>query len=91
MGLKPFMVSVGGFLRPTSYERLASSGSDERVITYDFALSARRRARFLASYYLLGLPRRILERLLELGGDLLEYVPERIRPRIRRRDRLRRR
>jgi len=91
MGLKPFMVSVGGFLRPTSYERLVSSGSDERVITYDFALSLRRRARFLATYYLLGVPRRVFERLLELSGDLLEYVPERIRPRIRRRDRLRRR
>jgi FkbM family methyltransferase len=90
MGLKPSLVSVGGYLRPTTFERLASSGSEERVITYDFALSRGRRGRFLLSYYLLGLPRRIFERLLEFGGDLLEYVPERIRPRIRRRDRLRR-
>jgi FkbM family methyltransferase len=91
MGLKPSLVSVGGYLRPTSYERLASSGSDERVITFDFALSQGRRGRLLLSYYLLGLPRRIIERLLELGGDLLEHVPEPIRPKIRRRDRLRKR
>ena len=31
--------------------------------------------------------RRVLGRLLRLGGDLLEYVPEPIRPRIRDRDR----
>jgi FkbM family methyltransferase len=90
MDLKPYMVSVGGFLRPTTYDRLASSGSDERVITFDFAVSPRRRIRILVEYWLLGLPRQIFERLLEFGGDLLEYVPERIRPRIRRRDRLRR-
>jgi FkbM family methyltransferase len=91
MGLKPYLASVGGYMRPTTYERLVSSGSDEGVITYDFAMTRRHRGSILARYYLLGLPRRIFERLLELGGDLLEYVPERIRPRIRRRDRLRNR
>jgi FkbM family methyltransferase len=88
MDLKPSLISVGGYLRPTAYERLTARGSDERVATYDFAVSRRRHSRLLIQYYLLGLPRRILERLLELGGDLLEHVPERIRPRIRRRDRL---
>jgi FkbM family methyltransferase len=88
MELKPSLISVGGYLRPTSYERLAASGSDERAATYDFAVSRRRHSRLLIQYYVLGLPRRIFERLLELGGDLLEYVPERIRPRIRRRDRV---
>jgi FkbM family methyltransferase len=88
MGLRPFTVSVGGYLRPTTYERLASSGTEGRVITFDFALSMRGSRKVLLQYYLLGLPKRIFERLLEFGGDLLEYVPERIRPRIRRRDRL---
>jgi glycosyltransferase involved in cell wall biosynthesis len=32
-------------------------------------------------------PRKLLHRLMRLTGDLLEYVPERIRPKIRRRDR----
>jgi hypothetical protein len=91
MGLRPFTVSVGGYLRPTTYERLASSGTEGRVLTFDFALSMRGSRKVLLQYYLLGLPRRIFERLLEFGGDLLEYVPERIRPRIRRRDRLPRR
>ena len=91
MGLKPFLVSVGGYLRPTSFERVASLGSDERLVVLDFALSMRRSRRQFLTYYLMGLPRRAFERLLKLGGDLLEYVPESIRPRIRRRDRLPRR
>jgi GT2 family glycosyltransferase len=33
--------------------------------------------------------RRFVDRLLRLGGDLLEHVPEPIRPRIRHRDRMR--
>ncbi len=87
MGLKPYQVSVGGHLRPTSYARISSSGSDERLVVYDFALSPRRPTRLVLAYYLMGFPRRAYERLLKLGGDLLEHVPARIRPRIRRRDR----
>jgi FkbM family methyltransferase len=86
IGLKPWLVSVGGYLRPTRYERLEASGCADRLVTYDFALSRRRPVRLLLRYYLRGLPRRTAERLLELGGDLLEHAPARIR-RIRRRDR----
>jgi FkbM family methyltransferase len=88
MGLRPYLVSVGGHLRPTRYERLAASGSADHFVAYDFALSLRRPKRPLAQYYLLGLPRRLFERLLRLGGDVLEYLPARIRPKIRRRDRV---
>jgi FkbM family methyltransferase len=87
LGLKPFAVSARGHLRPTTYERLASSGMDDRLVVYDFALSTQRPTRLLLGYYIGDFPKRSLERLLKLGGDLLEYVPERIRPRIRRRDR----
>jgi FkbM family methyltransferase len=89
LGLKPYWVSARGHLRPTSYSWISSSGSDERLVVYDFALSLRRPTRLVLGYYLLDLHRRAFERLLRLGGDLLEYVPARIRPRIRRRDRAR--
>ncbi len=86
--LKPYLISVGGWLRPTSYPNLASSGSNERLVVYDFALSLQRPTRLVAGYYVFGIVKRGFEWLLELGGDLLEYVPARIRPPIRRRDRL---
>ena len=86
--LKPYLISVGGWLRPTSYPKLASSGSDERLVVYDFALSPQRPTRVVVGYYVFGTVKRGFEWLLELGGDLLEYVPARIRPPIRRRDRL---
>jgi len=87
MELKPYFVSTRGHLRPTTYERVASSGSDERLVVLDFALSMRRPTRQVVSYYLVDVPVLAWERLLKLGGDLLEYVPEPIRPKIRRRDR----
>lgn len=86
LGLKPYLVCPRGHLRPTTYAALASSGSPDQLVVYDFALS-RRRPDALVFGYVTDTPRRALERLLELGGDLLEHVPERIRPRIRRRDR----
>jgi FkbM family methyltransferase len=88
MGVKPYRVGARGHLRPTSFARISSSGSDERLVVYDFALAPRRPTRLIVGY-LLDFPRRAFERLLRLGGDLLEYVPARIRPRIRRRDRQR--
>ena len=87
LGLRPYLVSGLGHLRPTSYSKLETTGSDERLVVYDFALSPRRPLRLLLGYFLGDYPDLAFERLLKLGGDLLEYVPERIRPKIRRRDR----
>jgi FkbM family methyltransferase len=89
-GLHPYEISRWGALCPTTYERLASSGSSEELVVIDFALSRRRPMRLVLRYYLLErlIPRRAIERLLGLAGDLLEHVPERIRPKIRRRDRV---
>ncbi len=86
MGLRPFLVSEGGRLRPTSYARIQGSGAQNRLVSYDFALSPRRPARLVLSHHL-DAPRRGWERLLRLGGDLLEHVPAALRPKIRRRDR----
>jgi FkbM family methyltransferase len=89
MGLKPYLLATGGFLRPTTYGRIADSGSMERLVVLDFALSKRRPTRQVLRYYLVGAPIHAVEPMLKLGGDLLEHVPARIRPRIRRRDRRR--
>jgi FkbM family methyltransferase len=90
LGLHPYEVTLHGWLRPTQYERLAASGGRGEQVIYDFALSPRRPVRLVASHYLdTLLPWDLWERSLKLGGDLLEHLPERIRPRIRRRDRLR--
>jgi FkbM family methyltransferase len=88
MGLKPYRVSARGHLRPTNYAQVSSSGSDEELVVYDFALSPRLPTRLVVGYFL-DFPRRAFERFLKLGGDLLEHLPARIRPRIRRRDRQR--
>jgi FkbM family methyltransferase len=87
LGLRPYRISSRGSLGATSFERLAASGSKEEQVIYDFALSPKRPLRLMLPYYL----DVVLEPLLRLGGDLLEYVPRRIRPKIRRRDRLERR
>jgi FkbM family methyltransferase len=87
MGLKPYLVSARGHLRPTTYQALASSGSQDRLVVYDFALSQRRPTALVLGYRA-DAPRRAFERALQFGGDLLEHVPARIRPRIRRRDRV---
>jgi FkbM family methyltransferase len=84
LGLRPFLISPHGLLGATTYERLAASGSSVEQVIYDFALSPTRPLRLVLPYYV-DVP---LERLLRVGGDLLEYVPEPIRPKIRRRDRL---
>jgi FkbM family methyltransferase len=87
MGLKPYLISAGGYLQPTTYERVAACGSDERLVVLDFALARSLPSRQLVSAYLVGPQVRMFERLLKAGGDLLEYVPEPVRPKIRRRDR----
>jgi FkbM family methyltransferase len=89
LGLYPYEVNYWGGLRPTTFELLTSSGSREELVVYDFALSPTRQTRLVVKHFLRDLlvPRSAYERLLELGGDLLEHVPARVRPRIRRRDR----
>jgi hypothetical protein len=87
--LRPYRLSHWGRMRPTSYARLARSGSRKRLVVYDFVLTRTRQTRRVLAYFLAEwvFPKRLVERLLKLGGDLLEHVPARIRPRIRRRDR----
>jgi hypothetical protein len=89
LGLRPYRLSQWGRMRPTSYKRLARSGSRKRLVVYDFVLTRTRQTRRVLGYLLAEwvFPKRLVERLLKLGGDLLEHVPGRIRPRIRRRDR----
>jgi FkbM family methyltransferase len=87
LGMGPYAIDATGFLRPTSYGELASSGSEGELVVLDFALARRRPTKLVLGHYLTEVPRNGFERLLRFGGDLLEYVPEPIRPRIRRRDR----
>jgi FkbM family methyltransferase len=78
MGLVPYEITdVGDGVNPTTYERIADPGPlPDGHNCFDFAMSRQ-------------LPRRLRYRksMLERAGDMLEYVPERIRPKIRRRDR----
>jgi FkbM family methyltransferase len=87
LGLKPYLITQTGRLRRGTYPGLGSSGSPDRLVVLDFGLARRPPRRLLLEHYLTDLPKSAFERLLRLGGDLLEYVPEPIRPRIRRRDR----
>jgi hypothetical protein len=45
------MIDSTGWLRRTSYDQLASSGSDERLVVLDFALSSRSPRRFVLGHY----------------------------------------
>jgi FkbM family methyltransferase len=81
MGLTPYEISQSGNgVRPTTYSRVANPVLPEGHLSFDFALS-------------MDLPDRLMARglakkgLLERAGDMLEHVPERVRPRIRHRDR----
>jgi FkbM family methyltransferase len=78
MGLSPYRIrKEGDWVTPTSYEELGNSELPDGFNCFDFAMSKE-------------LPKRMLrpKGLLERAGDMLEYVPEAIRPRIRHRDRL---
>jgi hypothetical protein len=82
MGLTPYEIAPSGNgVRPTTYSRIANPVLPEGHNSFDFALSRDLPDRLLAK----GLAKK---GLLERGGDLLEYVPERVRPRIRHRDRV---
>jgi FkbM family methyltransferase len=95
MGLHPYEIVRKG-ISATSWARIAAPELPEGHISFDFVLSrgdpAELRARgVLTRKGLLDRPpvKRTAERVLKTAGDLLEYVPERIRPPIRRRDRWR--
>lgn len=86
LGLKPYLVSRGGHLKTTSFDRLASAGPGDGSVIFDFALTRTRPTRLIAGRYS-ERARDAGHRVLKLGGDMLEHVPERIRPKIRHRDR----
>jgi FkbM family methyltransferase len=86
LGLKPYDISGEGDLTPTTYEAIAATGGSGETVIFDFALCAgtpKRLRRRPGSFK----PRRILDSALRAGGNLLEYVPEPIRPKVRDRDR----
>jgi FkbM family methyltransferase len=80
MDLRPYEIGHRG-LTPTTWERLASPQLEQGHIAFDFALSRCEPAVLRAKGLMGG------KGLLERAGDLLEHVPEPIRPRIRHRDR----
>jgi FkbM family methyltransferase len=103
LGLSPYRILKRRGLRPTSYDAVLRGGPPDRVTQFDFALSPALPERLLAAAGASERLERLLPQrfrpserrkflmwrkgLLERGGDLLDYVPERIRPKIRRRDR----
>jgi FkbM family methyltransferase len=86
IGLRPYSITSTGVLKPTTYRRLASSGSGGGKVIFDFALSRRPPAHLLRLHYAERF-RYYRYRVVRAAGDLLDHVPERIRPRIRTRDR----
>jgi FkbM family methyltransferase len=86
LGLRPYAITSTGLLKPTTYRHLASSGSGDGQVIFDFALSRRLPAHLLRLHYAERF-RYYRYRAVKAGGDLLDHVPERIRPPIRTRDR----
>ena len=93
--LKPFEIRVEGTLRPTRYDQMKRLGAEEPTAVPDYALTRVKPRELIGRIDLREEIRmhpspETLERvhhLLSRGGDLLDYVPERWRPRIRNRDR----
>jgi FkbM family methyltransferase len=92
LGLSPFRIRGNGSLKPASFESILSSGPPDRITIFDFALSARVPDRLAVRFA----PRdllpsdfrtRVVAPILRWGGDMLEHLPEPIRPAIRPRDR----
>jgi FkbM family methyltransferase len=85
-GLRPYAITSTGLLKPTTFRQLASSGSADRQVIFDFALTRRLPTELLRKHYAERL-RYHRYRAVKAGGDLLDHVPERLRPKIRTRDR----
>lgn len=92
MGLTPYEISPWGRgVRRSTYKRIAKPKLPEGHISFDFALSGDLPDRLVArGFRAMEGPHAFpewFERLLGRAGDMLEHVPEPIRPPIRRRDR----
>jgi FkbM family methyltransferase len=86
LGLSPYAILDSGKVKATDYETLrASGGAEDDSILYDFALCAGRPPRPRFDAKLMGGHAR--DAVLRAGGNMLEYIPEPIRPKIRHRDR----
>jgi FkbM family methyltransferase len=95
MGLHPYEIIRRG-IRPTTWEQVAAPDLLEGHISFDFVLSRcdpreLKTTGLIARKGLFDKPSVDLKKqqLLRAAGDLLEHVPEPIRPRIRHRDRRR--
>lgn len=95
MGLHPYEIVRKG-ISATSWDQIAAPDLPEGHISFDFVLSRDDPAELGARGVLtrkgfLDRPavKRTAERLLKRAGDLLEHLPARIRPPVRRRDRWR--
>jgi FkbM family methyltransferase len=86
LGLRPYAITSTGVLKPTTYRRIAASGSGDEQVIFDFALSRRPPTQLLRMHYAERL-RYYRYRVVKAAGDLLDHVPERFRPPIRTRDR----
>ena len=90
LNLRPHLITPpGDGVMPTSYARIADPALIKGHKCLDFALSREMPERLLYRWPLLerGATRLLGRKGLKRAGDLLELVPERIRPGIRHRDR----
>jgi FkbM family methyltransferase len=93
--LKPYEIRVEGTLRPTRYDKMKRLGAEEPTAVPDYALTRVKpreligRVDLREEFRMHTSPetRQRVHHLLSRGGDLLDYIPERWRPRIRNRDR----
>ena len=89
LGLSPYLISPNGAFERTSFEQLAARhGAGGDLSLFDFAL-CRGEPSPLRRTPLRWRAARGFDAVLRFGGNLLEHVPERIRPKILHRDRLR--
>jgi FkbM family methyltransferase len=86
LGLRPYLIHRAGALVPTTYDGLATAGTGDAQTIFDFALCARLPFRLRPAFWA-ERARLRRHRLVKGAGDLLDYVPERVRPPIRTRDR----
>jgi FkbM family methyltransferase len=87
LGLLPYRIEPDGALLQTSFDRLERSGTGDARTIFDFAVTARRLPLRLRRRSWVARIRHGRYRAVKAAGDLLDYVPEGIRPRIRTRDR----